>query len=204
MLQHAGLLESEVYVSETSASVARSTSAEVATLLLGTGIVRASTDAQRFALGRAIAHARFNTGTAAGLDAAKLCLYFAAAANVAGVDKLRGTWTQRVDAEALSEVAKSLAKALGRKGRKDLSVLAERFTELGDPVQWQQASQASAANIGLLFCGSLAAAFDVLDVGPGGRPLDSDPVAQALMAWSVSPDYLKLRKELGPQEVNNG
>jgi tetratricopeptide (TPR) repeat protein len=197
MVSHAGVEDLEVYASDTSASVARSISVDVPTLLLGTGIVRAATPAQRFALARAIAHARAGTGTAAGLAPARLCLYFAAAANVAGVAKLRGAWTQRVDASALSTVAKSLAKAIGRKGRKDLAALAERFPELNDPVLWQRASQSTAANIGLLFCGSLAAAFDVLDVGRGGRPIDGDPVAQALMAWSVSPDYIWLRTELG-------
>ena len=119
-----------------------------------------------------------------------------AAANVAGLGSLRGAWTSRVDSTALSTVAKKLGKALGRRARKDMGLLESRFADMGDPVEWQQMIQANAAKVGLLFSGSLPAAFDVLDVGRGGRPLESDPVAQTLIAWSVSPDYLQLREGL--------
>jgi tetratricopeptide (TPR) repeat protein len=197
MMEALGLSELDLFVSDARIGAARALSLDTPTLCLGSGLAEPSTPAERFALGRALAHARAGTGTAAALEDAELCLYFACAAQIAGVDELPGEWIFRVNEEAADSGTRELAKALGRKGRKELQTLTVRFQELVDPAEWMRAAQLSAARFGLLVSDSLPAAFEVMDIGRDGRPVADDKVAQSLMAWSVSGEHLALRKALG-------
>ncbi|MCP4446222.1 MAG: hypothetical protein GY811_12890 [Myxococcales bacterium] len=187
-----GVDDLEVYRSDARGGVARAVSDATPTVCLGETLAVGDTPEQRFSLGRCLAHAKAGTGSATELAEADLFLYFAASAELAGVSPLPAVLADRVKAEEVSAMSRKMSKALGRKARKELTLLGSRFSELGSPVRWREGAEQSASRIGLLLCGSLKAAFDVLDVGKGGRLLADASVGRELMAWSVGEEFLAM------------
>ena len=89
-----------------------------------------------------------------------------------------------------------IKKALPRRERKSLPLIATKFGELADVAIFRQATLATLARAGLLVCGDVAAALDVLDVGRGARAITDQPGALELLAWAVSDHHLSLRQQL--------
>jgi len=190
-----GVSNVELYISESKKAYARVVSASRPMVYLAADVAKAHTAAGRFLLGRALTHLRTGTGTVAHMRNDELALLFAAAANVAGVSPLPEVLAG-LEASAVADRAKALHKHLGRRERKNLALLASRFSELSDPVQWRSAVMSTAARAGLLLAGDISVALDILDVGRGGRSLKDNPAALALLAWAVGNDHAALRRKL--------
>tara|TARA_R110002096_G_scaffold77896_1_gene183132 strand:- start:37670 stop:42949 length:5280 start_codon:yes stop_codon:yes gene_type:complete len=189
---HLGVDGLEVYRSNARGEVARSITGETPTLCLGGALAKASTPEHRFAIGRCLAHAKAGSGSAADLAESDLDSYFAAAAELAGVQPVPAVLAERTKPDVVAAVARRMAKALSRRARKDLTALAPRFAELGAPIAWRVGTEQTAARTGLAVCGSLSAAMDILDVGKGGRPLADAPVGRELLSWSVGEQFLAM------------
>ncbi len=187
----------EVYVSAAKTGYSRTVSGATAAVYLGVDIARAADAPTRFALGRALALARENTGTLAEMRPDELTGLLAAAARLAGVSSLPSVLGDALAERELDDRAKALSKAMSRRDRKNLPLLASRFDELGDPTAFRRAALCTGARAGLLACGDLAAALAVLDVGRGGRAIADDPIALDLLSWSVSDDHTAMRAALG-------
>ncbi len=189
---HLGIEGLEVYRSDSRGEVARSVTGEHATVCLGGALAKAATPEHRFALGRCLAHAKSGSGSAVELAETDLYSYFAAAAELAGVRPVPTMLAERTKSETVTVLARRMAKALGRRARKDLTAMAPRFTELGSPLSWRIGTEQTAARVGLAVCGSLTAAMDILDIGKGGRSLADAPVGRELLSWSVGEQFLAM------------
>jgi hypothetical protein len=105
-----------------------------------------------------------------------------------------------VDEEALKAASRHVAK-VSRKLRQTLMPFALECSGSGfDARAWGAAVVHSANRVGLLACRSTKAAFDALCRAAGqnsgeGRPVDS-PEAEELLRFSVSVEYLQLRRNL--------
>lgn len=187
----------EIYVSSSKTGYSRTVSGATPVVYLGADVARAADAPTRFALGRALALARENTGTLAEMRPDELTGILAAAAHLAGVRSLPSVLQGALSERELDERARALSKAMPRRDRKNLPLLASRFDELGDPVTFRRASLCTGARAGLLAGGDLAAALAVLDVGRGGRAIADDPIALDLLSWSVGDDYATLRATVG-------
>jgi tetratricopeptide (TPR) repeat protein len=196
-----GATQSDLYVSERKRATARVTSAAEPLLCLSSDIAQADDAGARFQLGRALAHVRDRSGALADIRPSELALYFAAAAELAGApppEALASAAEGQTPAIAkLVERARRLGKDLGWRQRRALSGMAGRFAELCAPTTFWRAMLATGHRAGLLLAGELSAAFEILDVGPGGRSVADDPNALALVAWAVGENHLALRKRLG-------
>ena len=188
-----------IYVSASKTGYSRTVSGAPPAVYLGRDIARAADAPTRFALGRALALARENTGTLAEMRPDELAGLLAAAARMAGVRSLPSVLQDALPERELDERARALGKAMSRRDRKNLPLLASRFDELGDPATFRRASLCTGARAGLLACGDLTAALAVLDVGRGGRAIADDPIALDLLAWSVGDDYTALRAMVGAE-----
>ncbi len=173
-------------------TVGRAICGRTPTICLGSELADATSSEEKFSLARCLAYAKAGTGGVAELDDAEIALYFAAAAELADVHSLPLTLVGRASEDDVRETARKLSKALGRRGRKELTLLASRFSESDSPLQWKHGVESSAARAALLLCGSLRAAFDILDVGKGGHSLADSPVARDLLTWCVSEEFLAL------------
>lgn len=194
-----GVTAADVYVSESKPAVCRVISSAKPVLCLGADVARLETNGARFLLGRAVAQLRDRTGTLAELRPDELTMFFAAAAGIAGVNPAPPALAAiAADAPAaVDQRHKQLSKHLGRREKKNLALVAGRFSEIGDPLAWREAAISTASRAGLLLSGDVAVALDVLDVGRGGRSLvDEQPVLD-LLAWAAGDAHLALRKALG-------
>ncbi len=190
-------VDCEIYVSSSKAGYSRTLSGAAPAVYLGADVARAADAPTRFALGRALALARENTGTLAEMRPDELAGLLAAAARLGGVTSLPSVLQDALPERELDERARVLGKAMSRRDRKNLPLLASRFDELGDPAAFRRASLCTGARAGLLACGDLSAALAVLDVGRGGRAIADDPIALDLLSWSVGDDYAMLRAAVG-------
>ena len=190
-------VDCEIYVSSSKAGYSRTVSGAAPAVYLGVDVARAADSPTRFALGRALALARDNTGTLAEMRPDELAGLLAAAARLGGVTSLPSVLKDAVPERELDDRARALSKAMSRRDRKNLPLLASRFDELGDPAAFRRASLCTGARAGLLVCGDLSAALAVLDVGRGGRAIADDPIALDLLSWSVGDDYAMLRAAVG-------
>jgi tetratricopeptide (TPR) repeat protein len=187
----------DLYVSSEKEKYARVVSFDKPVVYLSADVAAAKTPEAAFALGRAMAMARDGTGALADLRGDEVTAMFAAAAVIAGVDPGSVDAIAGVAGEAHDERVKAMNKAIARRAKKNLAVLASRFGELAAPHEWARAMMSTAARAGVLVAGDLGAALDVLDVGRGGRALADDPWALDLLAWAVGEDHLALRTKLG-------
>src|SRR5262249_2823041 len=152
----------------------------------------------RFQLARALACVRDRSGALAEMRPADLALYFAAAADLAGAPQpeLLASAVEGQEAE-MAERARRIGKDLGVRRRRGLTRLGGPFGRLCGPETFRPRTVATGHRAGLLLSGELPGAFEILDVGPGGRSVADDPNALALVAWAVGENHLSLRKRLG-------
>jgi hypothetical protein len=179
--------------------VARVLSAATPVVCLATDVAEATTGHARFLLGRAAQFASAGTGILAELRDAELWWYWAAAAKAAELP-LSPSLAEAVagDDPAVTERARAIAKALGRKEKKLLATADKiRTVDAGEIATWRNHAINVANRAGLLMCGDLAIALAMLDVGRGGRSLVDSESALDLVAWSVGEGHLLLRRELG-------
>jgi tetratricopeptide (TPR) repeat protein len=107
-----------------------------------------------------------------------------------------------VDAGAPVSLVKALGKVMGRKEKKALGSLAQRFEN--DPLDapaWQHAVLRTADRLGLVVAGDVAAALRVIVDFNGQVPVAeqlSDSIrALELLRFALSERYLKLRQQVG-------
>jgi hypothetical protein len=99
---------------------------------------------------------------------------------------------------SIAERTRVLKKELARKSKAVVAQLAQtRGAELGGALEFRRTALAVGQRAGLLWCGDLAVALALLDVGKGGKSLLDSPSALDLVAWSISEDHGKLRDKLG-------
>ncbi len=187
----------ELYVSRDKEKYARVVNFEKPVIYLSSDVAEAKSPTAAFSLGRAMAMARDRSGTLNELRGEELRGVFAAAARIAGVDPNQTRDLGGIEGEAQEERAKAIGKALSRRDKKNLALVSSRFNELVEPMEWAKAVMASSSRAGLLVAGDIDAAFEVLDVGRGGRSLAEDAWALDLLAWAVGDDHLALRDALG-------
>jgi tetratricopeptide (TPR) repeat protein len=194
-----GLDDVELYINPNRTGVARALAGETPVLCLGAEVAAAATPTARFALGRAVAHAAEGIATLPDLRDGELEQLVAAA--LRAVDAaLPAALAERIAGQepSIAERAKLLKKELSRKARGAVQQLAQaRAAELGDVDGLRRHALAVGQRAGLLWCGDLAVALALLDVGRGGRALIDSPWALELVSWSVSEAHLKLRDQLG-------
>ncbi|MGE5186670.1 MAG: tetratricopeptide repeat protein, partial [Acidobacteriota bacterium] len=189
----------ELYISAGRAGIARALAAETPILCLGADVAAAAGPAQRFLLGRSVA--RIAEGSVALADLREGELDWTVVAALRACDApvpqaLAASVTS--DDAAIAERAKLLKKELSRKAKQAVQQLAQqRASELVDVEGMRARALAASHRAALLWCGDLAVALSLLDVGKGGRELADSPPALELVAWSVSEDHLKLRERLG-------
>jgi tetratricopeptide (TPR) repeat protein len=194
-----GIDDVELYINAGRSGFARALAAETPILLLGADVAAASLPSQRFALGRCVARSAEGVATLSDLRESELEWTVAAALRACDVGVPQGL-AERVAAEetSIADRAKVLKKELSRKAKQTVAHIAHaRAGELADLEGPRQAAIAVGNRAGLLWCGDLAVALALLDVGKGGRTLLDSPPALDLVAWAVSDDHLKLRDRLG-------
>jgi hypothetical protein len=102
------------------------------------------------------------------------------------------------DDAAIGERAKQIKKELSRKAKAAVQQIAQQHSgELADIEGLRRRALAAGHRAALVWCGDLAVALSLLDVGKGGRALVDSPPALELVAWSVADGHLKLRDILG-------
>ncbi|HUJ63353.1 MAG TPA: tetratricopeptide repeat protein [Kofleriaceae bacterium] len=189
----------ELYVSANRPGTARALAAETPVLCLGADVAGAQTPSARFLLGRCVAQVAEGIATLGELHEGELAWTLAAALRACDA-QLPPALADQVasDDNAIAERAKVLKKELSRKAKQTVLQLAQhRAAELGDVASLRGASVGAAQRAGLLWCGDLAVALALLDVGKGGRSLTDSAPALELVAWSVSETHLKLRERIG-------
>jgi tetratricopeptide (TPR) repeat protein len=144
----------------------------------------------RFRVTRQLVLLRDRLGPLERIEDEDLIVLFAALARCAEVPRPRSVSFEGLDGR-IDDRAKTLTKLLGRKERKALTALGPRFGDLPEPPVWRQAVLSGAARVGLVVNGDLDAALRELGLAQRDRH------ARELMAFSVSEEYLALRRELG-------
>ena len=194
-----GVEDVELYISGSRIGFARALSAETPILCLGADVAGATTSQQRFLLGRSVMMIADGIATLPDLRDGELAWTVVAALRACDAP-IPPPLAQAVSSEdtAVAERAKVLKKELSRKAKQVVQQLAQqRGNELVDVDGMRARALAAANRAALLWCGDLAVALSVLDVGKGGRALVDSVPALDLVAWSVSEDHLKLRERLG-------
>jgi tetratricopeptide (TPR) repeat protein len=194
-----GIEDIEIYINAGRSGFARALSAETPVLCLGADVAAGAMPAHRFLLGRSAAKIAEGVTTLPDLRDGELEWTIVAAlrASDAPVPPALGALVNSDDT-AIAERAKLLKKELSRKAKQTVQQLAQqRAKDLADIESLRRNGLAAGHRAGLLWCGDLAVALQMLDVGRGGRELVDSPTALELVAWSVSEEYLKLRDRLG-------
>ena len=192
-----GLDDVEIYINAGRAGFARALAGETPILCLGADIAAASTPTHRFHLGRAVATIAEGIATLADLRDTELEWTIIAALKAAEAQVPPALAELAPDQDtAIAERAKVLKKQFSRKARQIVLQLAQQQAELAKVEPMRRAALAVGHRTGLVWCGDLAVALQVLDVGKGGRSLADSAAALDLVAWSVSDDHLRLRDKL--------
>jgi hypothetical protein len=168
-------------------------------ICLGADVAEGATGSARFQLGRAIEAAHAGTGILAELREAELIWYWAAALRAAEIP-VPTSLAEAIagDEAAVEERARSLGKHLGRKEKRALATADKaRSIDVAELGAWRNHAANVAHRAGLLLCGDLAVALEMLDAGRGGRSLVDSVPALDLVAWSVGEGHHTLRRELG-------
>jgi tetratricopeptide (TPR) repeat protein len=177
----------ELYQAKDGDALLASGTAESPALLAGASYKLKLWPAKRYRLGKQLLMARDRLAPLEKIDDEELELYFAALCRVAEAPRpasISITTEARVD-----ERAKAVSKALGRKERKALALLAPRFVELTPPREWRHAILLGACYCGLALSGDLGAAIEA-ERGDEARK-------HALTLFALSDEYLAVRRELG-------
>ncbi|NVB82194.1 MAG: hypothetical protein HOV81_27685 [Kofleriaceae bacterium] len=193
-----GLEDVDVYVNAGRSGVARALAAETPILCVGADVAAASNGPNRFALARSVATLAEGIATLPHLRDGELAVIVASALRAIDAP-LPPALVELVVGEdnAIAERAKVLKKELSRKAKATVAQLAARPNDLVDVEAFKRAALAVGHRAGLVWCGDLAVALSVLDVGKGGRALTDSPAALELCAWSVSETHARLRDKLG-------
>ena len=134
---------------------------------------------------------------------AELLLFFAACCQLIGVPTPSLAAAEK---SKLDEKVRNLDRAIARKEKNGLRGLSSRMSELAGEngknlvLGWQRTILRGSAQLAMAITGNLSAALKET-----GAKLDTDDeheakTARALLTFSVSPDLLKLRRELGLTE----
>jgi tetratricopeptide (TPR) repeat protein len=194
-----GVENVDVYVSAARLGVARALAGDTPVLCLGADVAGASTPQHRFALGRVVATLAEGVATLPGLRDGELAWTIAAALRAvdAALPPALAELFESDDA-GIAERAKLLKKELGRRAKSAVAELARsKASQLADVDAFKRAALELGHRAGLLWCGDLAIALSVLDVGKGGRAITDRLPALELVAWSVSEQHSRLRDQLG-------
>jgi tetratricopeptide (TPR) repeat protein len=194
-----GIEDVELYIHAERLGFARALAAETPVLLVGADVAAATTPAQRFALGRAVAKIAEGVASLEELRETELEWTIAAALRACDVP-IPPALAHRLasDESSIGERAKVLKKELTRKARHTVQQLGQNnAAHLANIEGLRRRALAVGHRAGLLWAGDLAVALALLDVGKGGRALLDSPASLDLVAWSVSDDHLRLRGKLG-------
>jgi cellulose synthase operon protein C len=193
-----GIEDVDIYISAGRSGFARALAGDTPILCLGADVAAAALPQHRFALGRAVASIAEGVATLSDLHGSELEWTLVAALKAADVAVPAALAELVPDQDAaITERAKALKK-MSRKARNIIVQLAQQKPgELADVEGLRRTANAVGQRAGLVWCGDLAVALAVLDVGKGGRTLADSPTALELVAWSVSEDHMKLREKLG-------
>lgn len=196
-----GLGDFDIYVSHSSPDIIAGVVADPPALVVGHQVVTSLDAARRFRLGRTLSMLRDRAFLLEKLERAELELVMAAA--VFMIEPTASLSLPRGEVEAES---RRLAKALPRKARKELPLAVTRFMQEGGELDaWLDGVLATANRSGLLACGDILVAMNELAPELGAerrvpedvaRALSKNPQAARLLTYSVSDEYLGLRREL--------
>lgn len=150
----------------------------------------------RFRFGRALALLHMRASLLDRGDAPDLRQLFLAAGAIAAAPGAPA------DAATPVSLVKALGKVLGRKEKKALGALAQRFgSDPLDAPAWQHAVLRTADRLGLVVAGDVAAALRVIVDFNGQAPvadqLNENVRALELLRFALSERYLKLRDQVG-------
>lgn len=193
-----GIDDVELYISASRPGVARVIAAETPILCLGADIAAASSAEKRFVLGRIVASLAEGVATVPDLRDVELSWMIVAVLRAIEA-KVPAELADAVadDATAVAERVKLLKKELSRKAKGVVTALAtQKGAELADVAGFRRHAIAVGMRAGLAWCGDLAVALAILDVGKGGKALVDNPSALDLVGWSVSEEHMKLREKL--------
>ncbi|MCC6747300.1 MAG: tetratricopeptide repeat protein [Deltaproteobacteria bacterium] len=200
-----GLSDFEIYVSRAQPDLVAGLPVEKQVLVVGHQVVANMGPAERFRVGRTISLLRERAQALEVLERKDLELLLAG--SIFAVEPGASFELPRPQVEG---AARRLQKAMSRRERKLLPLAVARFMQEGGEVDgWVRGVLATANRVGLLICGDLPAAMDQLvrdpsaAVGAPGRAtariveaIRAEPQATQLLLYSVSRDYLSLRREL--------
>ena len=194
-----GVEDAELHVNVQRAGMARVLSSSPPVVCLGADIAEGATGAARFQLGRSVEAAHAGTGILTELRDVEMIWYWAAALRAAEL-QVPASLAEAIagDDAAVNERARALAKHFGRKEKKALAAADKaRSLDVSELGVWRNHAANVANRAGLLLCGDLAIALDMLDAGRGGRSIVDSVPALDLVAWSVGEGHHTLRRELG-------
>ncbi|HEY4238273.1 MAG TPA: tetratricopeptide repeat protein [Kofleriaceae bacterium] len=192
-----GVEDVEIYLSASRAGMARALADDTPILCVGADVAAASTPAQRFALARAVATLAEGL---AGLDDLRdgELGWTVAAALRASESPIPQALSDAVATESVAIAERAKQLKLSRKARGAVAAIAQKKDPaLSDTDPFRARALAVGHRAGLAWCGDLAVAHALLDVGKGGRALIDAPSALELTAWSVGEAHAKLRETLG-------
>ena len=201
-----GITSYDIYLSSAKAEMLAGVATTTPALVFGHSVVTNMDNRQRFRVGRLLSQARNRTFALDQLSAPEQQLLFAAGIMKAEQQVSFGLPQQEVAAEA-----KRAYKALSRKTRKGLAGAVARLRqEGGDLDRWVRSTVDSAYHCGLLVSGDIIAALeDQLEpLGDSGarakmsleqmaQVVRQDAWSSKLLVYSVSREYLTLRRALG-------
>lgn len=189
-----GLTDFDIYVSSSSEDIIAPVIGERVALVLGHKVVSSMSAAQRFRLGRTISLLRDRAFVLQVLPRTDLERLIAAA-----VFRVEPTASLSLPRSEVEPEAQRLYRALPRKARKALPLAVTRFMQEGGELDaWVEGVLTTADRCGLLACGDVMVAMGELQSG-GADAAESKPVGPQvakMLLYSVSTDYLNLRKEL--------
>ncbi len=160
-------------------------------LVCSSSILERLGGAERVHLVRRLGLMRFRLGPLEHLDAEELAIFFAACARLA--ETARPAVLELMAAESrIEDRTKLLGRALDRKHKKALVALGREFALLPDPREWQQAVLEGMARLALLVTGDLQLVLATL-----GLDVRRNTMPQRLLRFSMSQEFLALRRELG-------
>jgi len=195
----------DIYLSSKDPDLVAGIAGPVPTLIVGHSVVSELTAARRFRLGRALYLMRYGAFGLDQLSADQLQLIYCAA-----IFSQNSKATLPMAAGTLKPEAKKVNKALPRKLRKLLSkAVSQGIPDPAQIEQWREGVLTTANRAGLLVSGHVVASVEALVEGlrrdGDGANLTTDQAmarlrdneqASRLLVFSVSEEYLALRREL--------
>jgi hypothetical protein len=200
-----GIGDFDIYLSSKDTELVAGIAGEKPALVVGHSVVIAMDAGRRFQIGRALSLLRDRAFAVEILTRSELELLMAATMFLVEPVPAFSLPAAQVEAES-----RRVGKALSRRARRMLPLAVTRFRQEGaDLESWVDGVIGTANRAGLLVCGDIQAAIDQLATelgGPSGREgktpaqiaevLGKNAHAARLLTYSVSKEYLNLRREL--------